>query len=214
MLRARGTGTKGEFVTSARPLGGPAGVVGPGYIGHLFAQQFAQAGYEVRAWSPTGSAHTLHDRLRQSVSTLADIGVIDTAAIDDTVSDQLARARLVPAVLDASAATEQFIPVDATNEDAEAFMMAGLSFEAFASNLRVLNMGTPEGVRPVAIWGPAILAQVQGERNAGICIFNGQLRIVSASHDPLPGYLDRVRDVIDTACWGSRRTPRRPSCVL
>jgi hypothetical protein len=117
-----------------------------------------------------------------------------------TVSDQLARARSIPAVLDASAATEQFIPVDAITEDAEAFMTAGLSFEAFASNLRVLDMGTPEGVRPVAIWGPAILAQVQGERNTGVCTFNGQLRIVSASHDPLPGYLDRVRDVIDTAC--------------
>jgi hypothetical protein len=117
-----------------------------------------------------------------------------------TISDQLAGARSLPAVLAASAATEQFIPVDATTEDAEAFMMAGLSFEAFASNLRVLDMGTPEAVRPVAIWGPAILAQVQGELNTGVCTFNGQLRIVSASHDPLPGYLDRVRDVIDTAC--------------
>jgi 3-hydroxyacyl-CoA dehydrogenase len=67
-------------------LGGPVGVVGPGYIGHLFAQQVALAGYEVRAWSPTGSAHTLHDRLRQSASTLADIGVIDTAAIDEVLT--------------------------------------------------------------------------------------------------------------------------------
>jgi hypothetical protein len=117
-----------------------------------------------------------------------------------TVSDQLARARSLPAVLDASAATEQFIPVDATTEDAQAFMMAGLSFEAFASNLRVLDIGTPEVVRPVAIWGPAILAQVQGELNTGVCTFNGQLRIVCASHDPFPHYLDRVRDVIDTAC--------------
>jgi len=55
-------------------------------------------------------------------------------------------------------------------------------------------------VRPVAIWGPAILLQFQGELNAGICTFNGQLRIVSASHEPLPDYLDRVRDVLDAAC--------------
>ncbi|MCW2650747.1 MAG: Condensation domain protein [Mycobacterium sp.] len=117
-----------------------------------------------------------------------------------TVGDQLAGARSVPAVLAASAATEQFIPVDATPEEAEAFMTAGLSFEAFASNLRVLDMDPPEAVRPVAIWGPAILMQIRGELTTGICTFNGQLRIVSASHDPLPNYLDRVRDVIDAAC--------------
>jgi hypothetical protein len=116
------------------------------------------------------------------------------------VSDQLAGARSVPALLGASVATEQFIPVDATTEDVEAFAVGGLSFEAQASNLGVLDMGTPETVRPVAIWGPAILVQVQGELNAGVCTFNGQLRIVSASHDPFPGYLGRVRDVLDAAC--------------
>jgi hypothetical protein len=116
------------------------------------------------------------------------------------VSDQLAAARSLPALLATSAAIEQFIPVDATTEDAEAFMLAGLSFEALASNLGVLDMGTPEALRPVAIWGPALLAQVHGELTAGICTFNGQLRIVSASHDPFPDYLDRVRDLLDAAC--------------
>jgi hypothetical protein len=116
------------------------------------------------------------------------------------VGDQFACARSVPAVLAASAAAEQFIPVDATTQDAEDFVIGGLSFEAFASNLGVLDMGTPLVVRPVAIWGPAILAQVQGELSAGICTFNGQLRIVCASHDPFPDYLDRVRDVLDAAC--------------
>jgi predicted acyl esterase len=117
-----------------------------------------------------------------------------------TVGDQLTAARSLPAVLAGSAAVEQFIPVDATTQDAEDFMVAGLSFEAFASNLGVLDMGTPEAVRPVAIWGPALLGQVQGELATGICTFNGQLRMVTASHDPLPGYLDRLRDVLDAAC--------------
>jgi hypothetical protein len=117
-----------------------------------------------------------------------------------TVGDQLAGARSVSTLFAASAATEQFIPVDATTEDAESFTIAGLSFEAFASNLGVLDMGTPLVVRPLAIWGPAILGQVQGELSAGICTFNGQLRIVSASHDPLSDYLDRVCDVLDAAC--------------
>jgi hypothetical protein len=117
-----------------------------------------------------------------------------------TVGDQLAGARSVTAVLAASAASEQFIPVDATAQDAEDFVVGGLSFEAFASNLGVLDMGTPLVVRPVAIWGPAILGQVQGELSAGICTFGGQLRIVCASHDPFADYLDRVRDVLDAAC--------------
>jgi hypothetical protein len=117
-----------------------------------------------------------------------------------TGGHQLAAARSLPAVLAASAATEKFIPVDATTEDTEDFMVGGLSFEAFASNLRVLDMGPQEAVRPVAIWGPAILVQIQGELASGICTFNGQLRIVSASHDLLPDYLDRVRDVLDAAC--------------
>ena len=117
-----------------------------------------------------------------------------------TVGGQLAGARSVPALLAGSAAIEQFIPINATTADTEDFMVGGLSFEAFASNLRVLDMGTPETVRPVAIWGPAILVQIRGELASGICTFNGQLRIVSASHDPFPDYLDRVRDVLDAAC--------------
>jgi prephenate dehydrogenase len=58
-------------------LDGPVGLVGAGYIGHLFAQQFALAGHEVRAWSPGRSARTLGDRLRQSVSALAEIGAVE-----------------------------------------------------------------------------------------------------------------------------------------
>ena len=57
-------------------LDGPVGLVGAGYIGHLFAQQFALAGHEVRAWSPGESARTLHDRLWQSLSALAEIGAV------------------------------------------------------------------------------------------------------------------------------------------
>ncbi len=64
------------------------------------------------------------------------------------------------------------------------------------SNFRVLGMGTPEAVRPVAIWGPAILAQIEGELISGICTFNGQLRIVNMSHNPLGDSLDRVRDIL------------------
>lgn len=73
-------------MTDARTLDGPVGLVGAGYIGHLFAQEFALAGCEVRAWSPAGSARTLHDRLRQSVSTLAEIGAVEPSAVDGVLA--------------------------------------------------------------------------------------------------------------------------------
>jgi hypothetical protein len=117
-----------------------------------------------------------------------------------TVGDQLAAARLLAGLPAASAATEQYIPVDATTRDAGDFIVDGFSYAAGTSNVRVLDMGAPGAVRPVAIWGPAIHAQVQGELNTGTCTFNGQLRVVTASRHPLPGYLDCVRDVLDAAC--------------
>ncbi len=64
-------------------LNGPIGIVGAGYIGHLFAQQFALAGRTVRVWSPGVSASTLLDRLRQSVSALAEVGALEASALDE-----------------------------------------------------------------------------------------------------------------------------------
>jgi 3-hydroxyacyl-CoA dehydrogenase len=72
-------------MAAERIPGGPIGLVGAGYIGHLFAQQFALAGREVRAWSPGGSAQTLADRLRESLGTLVEVGAVDAAEIDAVV---------------------------------------------------------------------------------------------------------------------------------
>jgi 3-hydroxyacyl-CoA dehydrogenase len=99
-------------VTEARTLDGPVGLVGAGYIGHLFAQQLALGGREVRAWSPGDSARTLPDRLRQSVSALAETGVVEPAAVDAvlgrvSVHDDLA------AALDPCAAVLESIVEDA-----------------------------------------------------------------------------------------------------
>ncbi|HXL61547.1 MAG TPA: 3-hydroxyacyl-CoA dehydrogenase family protein [Mycobacterium sp.] len=131
-------------MTSARPLGGPVGVVGPGYIGHLFAQQFALAGYEVRAWSPTGSAHTLHDRLRQSVSTLADIGVIDTAAIDEvltrvSIHDDLSTA-LAPCAAVMESIVEDAAAKSACYQDIEAAIGADALVWSSTSNFPMTRL--------------------------------------------------------------------------
>ncbi len=99
-------------MTNAPRLDGPVGLVGAGYIGHLFAQQFALGGYEVRAWSPGSSAPTLHDRLRQSVSTLAEIGADEPSAVDRV----LARVSIhndLPATLRPCAAVMESVVEDA-----------------------------------------------------------------------------------------------------
>jgi 3-hydroxybutyryl-CoA dehydrogenase len=95
-------------------LDGPVGVVGAGYIGHLFAQQFALAGHEVRAWSPTRSAQTLHDRLRQSVSTLAEIGAVEASAVERVLTRVSIHDDITSAVAPCAAVMESIV------EDAEA----------------------------------------------------------------------------------------------
>jgi 3-hydroxybutyryl-CoA dehydrogenase len=100
-------------MTGARVLEGPVGLIGAGYIGHLFAQQFALAGYEVRAWSPGGSSRTLADRLRQSVSMLAEIGVAETSSVDEVLARVSVHDDLASALQPCAAVMESIV------EDAE-----------------------------------------------------------------------------------------------
>jgi 3-hydroxybutyryl-CoA dehydrogenase len=92
---------------------GPIGLVGAGYIGHLFAQQFALAGYEVRAWSPGGSAGTLQERLRQSLSALVEIGAVDSSTIDEVLALVSTHGDLATALAPCAAVMESIV------EDAE-----------------------------------------------------------------------------------------------
>jgi 3-hydroxybutyryl-CoA dehydrogenase len=101
-------------VSDTRTLDGPVGLVGAGYIGHLFAQQFALAGYEVRAWSPGRSARTLGDRLRQSVSALAEIGAVEPAAVDGVLARVSTHDDLATALTPCAAVMESIV------EDAQA----------------------------------------------------------------------------------------------
>ena len=95
-------------------LDGPVGIVGAGYIGHLFAQQFALAGYGVRAWSPGNSSGTLNGRLRQSVSTLVDIGAVEPAAVDEVLARVSTHDELATALAPCAAVMESIV------EDADA----------------------------------------------------------------------------------------------
>ena len=98
-------------------MGGPIGLVGAGYIGHLFAQQFALAGYEVRAWSPGSSACTLLDRMRESVSTLAEIGAVESSAVDGVLARVSTHDDLATAMRPCAAVMESIVE-DATAKSA------------------------------------------------------------------------------------------------
>jgi 3-hydroxybutyryl-CoA dehydrogenase len=101
-------------MAATRALDGPIGLVGAGYIGHLFAQQFALAGYEVRAWSPGASTDTLDDRLRASLATLVEIGAVEAAEVDDVLSRVSTHDDLAAALAPCAAVMESIV------EDAEA----------------------------------------------------------------------------------------------
>jgi 3-hydroxybutyryl-CoA dehydrogenase len=101
-------------VGQERTLTGPIGLVGAGYIGHLFAQQFALAGREVRAWSPGGSANTLHDRLRRSLTALTEVGAVEPAAVDEVTGRVTSHDDLAEALAPCAAVMEAIV------EDAEA----------------------------------------------------------------------------------------------
>jgi 3-hydroxybutyryl-CoA dehydrogenase len=101
-------------MTDTPAVDGPIGLVGAGYIGHLFAQHFALAGYEVRAWSRGGSAGTLHDRLRQSLSALAETGAVERSAIDGVLGRVSTHDELASALAPCAAVMESIV------EDAQA----------------------------------------------------------------------------------------------
>jgi 3-hydroxybutyryl-CoA dehydrogenase len=187
-------------------LDGPVGVVGAGYIGHLFAQQFALAGYEVRAWSPTRSAHTLHDRLRQSLSTLAEIGVVEPSTVDDALTrvsthDDLASA-LAPCAAVMESIVEDAQAKSACYRDIEAVVGADVLLWSSTSNFPMTRlaagMAHPERaivVHPVQTQLIIFVEVVAGEKTSNATVATTMrfcddvgLRAVRV-HKEIPGFL-------------------------
>jgi 3-hydroxybutyryl-CoA dehydrogenase len=193
-------------VTQTRTLSGPVGLVGAGYIGHLFAQRFALAGYEVRAWSPGNSTRTLHDRLRQSVSTLAGIGAVGSTAVDEvlarvSVHDDLATA-LAPCAAVMESIVEDADIKSACYADIEAVVGADVPLWSSTSNFPMTRlaagMAHPERavvVHPVQTQLIIFVEVVAGERTneqtvattMGFCSDVG-LRAVQVRKE-IPGFL-------------------------
>ena len=164
-------------MSGSRTLDGPIGLVGAGYIGHLFAQQFALSGYEVRAWSPGGSVRTLQDRLRQSVRALADIGAVEPSAVDEVLArvsthDDLASA-LTPCAAVMEAIVEDAEVKAACYRDIEAVVGADALLWSATSNFPMTRlaagMAHPERavvVHPVQTQLIIFVEVVAGERTS------------------------------------------------
>jgi 3-hydroxybutyryl-CoA dehydrogenase len=187
-------------------LDGPVGLVGAGYIGHLFAQHFALAGYDVRAWSPGTSTDSLPNRLRQSVSTLAEIGVVDPSAIDEvltrvSIHDEIATA-LAPCAAVMESIVEDAQAKSACYQDIEAAIGADALVWSSTSNFPMTRlaagMAHPERaivVHPVQTQLIIFVEVVAGEktseatvtRTMGFCDEVG-LRAVRV-HKEIPGFL-------------------------
>src|SRR5262249_17739951 len=144
---------------------------------HLFAQQFALAGYEVRAWSPTTSVHTLQDRLRQSVSTLGEIGAVEASQVEHVVArvsthEDLATA-LAPCVAVMEAIVEDAEVKSACYRDIEAVIGAEVLLWSATSNFPMTRlaagMAHPERavvVHPVQTQLIIFVEVVAGERTS------------------------------------------------
>jgi 3-hydroxybutyryl-CoA dehydrogenase len=187
-------------------LEGPVGVVGAGYIGHLFAQQFALAGYEVRAWSPTTSAHTLHDRLRQSVSTLAEIGTVDSSVLDEVVARVSTHDDLATALAPCAAVMESIVEDAAVKAACYQDIEAAISDDAlvwsstsnFPMTRLAAGMAHPERaivVHPVQTQLIIFVEVVAGEKTSDATVTNTMrfcddvgLRAVRV-HKEIPGFL-------------------------
>jgi hypothetical protein len=96
-------------------------------------------------------------------------------------------------------------PVDIDHTTARDFSIATSSRELFISNLGRLEFPETGPIRPVAIWGPITLTQMQGESTIGVATLHGQLRLASASYAPIPDFLALIQDQLATQLAGSAR---------
>jgi 3-hydroxybutyryl-CoA dehydrogenase len=193
-------------VTDTRTLDAPIGLVGAGYIGHLFAQQFALGGYEVRAWSPGSSARSLHDRLRQSLSTLAEIGAVEPSAVDQALArvsthDDLATA-LTPCAAVMESIVEDAQAKSACYRDIEAVIGADVLLWSSTSNFPMTRLaegmahpGRAIVVHPVQTQLIIFVEVVPGEQTSDETVtttmrFCGDVRLRAVRvRKELPGFL-------------------------
>jgi hypothetical protein len=77
----------------------------------------------------------------------------------------------------------------------------GFAREAILTNLGNLRYGTAFGKFNLeALWGPAIVGGLEGERTIGVVTVNGSLHLLHTSHAPVPFLLERMEQALLTSC--------------
>lgn len=112
------------------------------------------------------------------------------------VSATLNVARSAPAVVTGTAMVEQHSPIDSDCEAAERFFCTTLPFELLITNLGARRFTARGPVRPKAVWGPIVLAQIEREHVIGIITYGGQLRMVCCGHAPTADFLRSVQQTL------------------
>ncbi|MGI4757946.1 MAG: phthiocerol/phthiodiolone dimycocerosyl transferase family protein [Janthinobacterium lividum] len=73
------------------------------------------------------------------------------------------------------------------------------AYEVMISNLRVLNFVIASGtLRLETVLGPNTLQQFEGQQSIGVSTYGGQLSMIYASYNTLPGLLERTAELLRT----------------
>lgn len=115
------------------------------------------------------------------------------------VNRRLHFAKSDAALVMGTAIAEQQSPPDADCDAAERFFCTMLPFELLITNLGVQRFTDVGPIRPRAVWGPLVLAQVEREYVIGVITYDGRLRMVCCGHTPTAGFLLNVRERLEHA---------------
>jgi hypothetical protein len=81
------------------------------------------------------------------------------------------------------------------------FAADAFAHEGVLTNLGVLTFENRFGALKLeSMWGPAVLAGMEGEQTIGVTTVNGSLCLTHTSHKPLEGLLEAMRSVLVDAC--------------
>ena len=91
------------------------------------------------------------------------------------------------------------------------FGASAFAHEAMLTNLGVLNFDSRFGALKLeSVWGPAVLAGMEGAQTIGVATVNGSICLTHTGHAPPAGLLEAMRSVLVDACH-RMRSQGRPS---
>ncbi len=185
----------------------------------LHAALLAASGIAARRSPDYGSGRDLHIcspiNNRKLMENPEDSGVFftacDSAIQDASVDDFWSHARGLKAALTpmqtAEGARAVLGAIDGVVQldlDAAAAAEEGgrlFTFDVMLTNLGAVPIDSSYGQLSLKqVWGPGVLVGLEGEQTLGVSTFNGRLALLHTSHTPLPGFLDDIESILQSAC--------------